>query len=97
MKKEYILSLLGKPDKIDSNSYDDAEIWMYRDVEKSIASAIKSSGVNYKILHGTGSIGHDLIGGVIYTIINAGMGVMLANELEIIIKDDKVVASRGSI
>jgi len=97
MSKEDILKLLGKPNKIEANKYDDAEIWLYDNVAESAANAMKNSGMNYQILHGTGDIGHDLIGGAIYTIISAGVGGILADRLEIVIKDSKVVASKGAI
>lgn len=97
MTKEYILNLLGQPDKIDNKLYDDAEVWVYQDVEKSVANAIKDSGANYQILHGTGNVGHDLVGGAIYTIISAGIGAISTNKLELVMKDGKVVGKRGSI
>lgn len=97
MSKEDVLELLGKPNRTDLNRYDDAEIWLYDDVEKSVANAIKNSGRNYQILHGTGNVSRDLVGGVVYTIIGAGIGTMLANRLEIVIKNNKVVASKGKI
>lgn len=97
MTKEYILSLLGKPDRVNTKLYDDSEVWVYQDVQKSIANAMKYSAVDYQILHGTGNVGRDLIGGAVYTIISAGIGVISANKLEIIMKEGKVVAKTGNI
>lgn len=92
MSKDEVLRFIGQPQKILTNKYDDAVVWIYT----SASEGVRNSTYSTEVAHGVSSrtnLGTGLIAGGVFI----GLSMLMPNKLEIVIKDDIVVSVRGSV
>ena len=94
MSKDDVIKKLGNPNKIITNRYDDAVVLMYTDLVKAIANGLVDGGF-YTLTHGPINGDRTVIGMILYSAFSVGTSALLANKLEVVVKDDIVVAVRG--
>ncbi|MFH1428864.1 MAG: hypothetical protein ABIH39_03870 [Candidatus Margulisiibacteriota bacterium] len=92
MSKDEVVRLIGQPQKVITDRYDDAVVWVYTSINDGLKDPMNSVTAN-KVVSDQTNPGTGLAAGLVVT----GILAFMPNKLEIAIRNDVVVGIKGAI